>query len=133
MGLIVTPPHETDWIILPEDFSRLLHRDWIVVKEEILDTSNINESGHWIIKFGVYDAQLFTFHNSNALHLDCDVMRGVILAHWYRQFVPTEIELHLVDGDGNWSVLIQKPFLEGETFNHLIQGDTTPFWATKQN
>jgi hypothetical protein len=130
------PPHETDWKIVPEDFSRLLRRDWIVVMEKIPDTLNPDVSGRWVIRFGVYDAQLCAFHDSNALHMDADVWRAVILAYWHRQFVPPDIELHLVDGEGNWSVLIEEPFLEGQAFARMqkaIEGETPPFWVTEEN
>ena len=118
MGHLISPKEKPDWGLTSEEFSKLFNRDWVVVDER-LSPSKIEGKGYWKIQIGVYTAQCWVYGDGVALHTDADLVRTLLLAFWYRQFVPQEIALTLYS-DGNEIMQITKPFDELCAFHNLF-------------
>ena len=118
MGNLISPKEKPDWELTVEGFSELFNRDWAVIDER-LSPSEYEGKGYWKIQIGVYTAQCWVFDDGVALHTDADLVRTLLLAFWYRQFVPHEIELTLYC-DGNEVTQITKPFDELQVFHEVF-------------
>ena len=118
MGNIITPKEAPNWRLTLEEFSTLFHKDWVVLEEQFSPSGNGNKVV-WKIQFGVYTARCWVDESGVALHTDADFVRTILLAFWYRQFVPEEIELFFYC-DGNEVTQITKPFDELQVFNEVF-------------
>ena len=118
MGNIITPKEAPNWRLTLEEFSILFNKDWIVLDEQLSPSTN-ESKGYWKIQIGVYTAQCWVYNNGVSLHTDADFVRTILLAFWYRQFVPEEIELFFYC-DGNEITQIIKPFDELQVFNEVF-------------
>lgn len=58
------------------------------------------------------------------LHLDSDLVRSILLGFWYRQFVPSDIELLLYDDGGNVITPLTAPYEELRAFNAIFQNNS---------
>jgi hypothetical protein len=120
MGSFISPEVVPDWKLTLDEFSALFHKDWVVLHEIL---SPEKGEGLWIIKCGVYDMRCEVFSDGVALHTDADMQRGIILAFWYRQFVPKEIELKLYC-EGYELAQITEPLNERKVFEELFRSGT---------
>jgi len=108
------------WKISADELSTHFAEDWVVVACSVPDATPSQLDGYWKIRFGVYDTQCWLL-NEQSLCTDGDLVRATLLAHWYRQFVPHEIELKIFDGStGSELVTVGEPFEEGFAFQKLF-------------
>lgn len=115
---MIAPKEAPNWRLTLEEFSELFNRDWVVLEEEF-SPSRAGSKGYWKIQFGVYTAQCRVYDSGVALHTDADLVRTLLLAFWYRQFVPEEIQL-VIYCDGNEVAEVTKPFDELQVFNEVF-------------
>ena len=97
MSYFVSPQEETDWHLVPQEFSQQLTAAWPGIDVRAAESPDAYQSLEWTLDLDGSWVEGSLSKSGQAIHLDGDIEACARFALWVRTHVPTDQELSFYD------------------------------------